>query len=359
MRSVILVCLLFTPFILTSILLGTQSHEFVLGKGSENFVGIASIGAGRFELYRLDFDDRMYFMPSGDYEMKDGYFFLYMNQASEEDFSSSFLSAHYGIFQYVDVEIRLRCSDDNRLMTGTGGGQRYWGYETWDFDDWLTFVSLSPESIAYSGFWASSGNRYDHDLMKSIEEVNMTQWHTYTILWEENAALFLIDGIEVGRTTTLPRMGAVNIGTYIPFKVWLSNEAYGGLPIRKPFPPTESFLVNVPHNVTIQIDHIAFSMSQEEWEPIQTEITDLFARAWLYIEEAIWMGAKNTEIMKQKYSEAEAIWEERHDYPRVRGQLHTIIQMPFPETNPITILAAIMTIALLKRTLIHSPKQPR
>jgi hypothetical protein len=114
--------------------------------------------------------------------------------------------------KYAGVETRLRCSDDNKLGGDVGGGTRAWGFVSW----WLPFpVSLhrstglrfeaySPESDQpLPGFWATS--RIDDTVIrKPIGNIDMTEWHTYTILWEPGNATFLVDGVVVAIIDEVP-----------------------------------------------------------------------------------------------------------------------------------------------------------
>jgi hypothetical protein len=113
---------------------------------------------------------------------------------------------------YAGLEIRLRCSDDNKLNSSVGGGFRSWGFSASGWFDGigdLWFESYSPDSDSpLPGFWATSTYVSDEDAITSVRKpivgIDMTEWHTYTILWGEGDATFLIDGVIVARTDRVP-----------------------------------------------------------------------------------------------------------------------------------------------------------
>jgi hypothetical protein len=149
---------------------------------------------------------------SGTGYIKDGYAYLSMSASKEGASFAALMDPVEKIgypWLYTGLEIRLRCSEDNGLKHGKGGGYRVWGlgdgYPQPIPNNALLFESFSSQSHPdFVGFWARS--IVDNTLTLSTPlEVDMTDWHTYSILWEPGNASFLIDERIVGTTNKSPK----------------------------------------------------------------------------------------------------------------------------------------------------------
>ena len=106
-------------------------------------------------LLRDDFDDPEIYnlwdkieAGTGTITFRDGFAFLNTTNQTRADEGTAVGLWHQNrnFYRYAGVEIRLRCSDDNRMGSDIGGGWRLWGF--WDFHapHKLFFSCASPES---------------------------------------------------------------------------------------------------------------------------------------------------------------------------------------------------------------------
>ncbi len=162
---------------------------------------------GRVTRLRDDFTDENPYWHwwtggTGTGYVKDGYAFLNITPGAKEWASFAALMdpvEKIGYpWLYVGMEIRLRCSEDNGLRNGKGGGYRVWGlgdgYPQPIPNNGLIFESFSPQSHPdFVGFWARA--ILNNTLTLSIPiDTDITDWHTYTILWKPANASFIVDG---------------------------------------------------------------------------------------------------------------------------------------------------------------------
>jgi hypothetical protein len=152
-------------------------------------------------------------------------------------------------YRYAGVEIRLRCSDDNKMESDIGGGWRVWGF--WDYQavHALYFSCASPESHPEkAGLRAQSTVGSIEKLSEPITGIDIREWHIYTIIWEPRNATFLVDGEVVAYTDQVPiyNMDAVvsNTNRILPFDSF-SYKDYSWF----------SYM-DVPFNQSIQVDYI-------------------------------------------------------------------------------------------------------
>jgi hypothetical protein len=171
---------------------------------------------------------------------------------------------------YASLEIRLKCSDNNKLGGDIGGGSRYWGLqERWDRPDtYIFFQSWPPEStFPRPGFNADISNN-SVSSSTDLWEFDMRDWHNYTILWEPENITILIDGQIV--TTT-------NISINDPMQVYLQlwNAISGGPPI---------ISEKLEHNISIQVDYFKLFARKELFEAWSQEINGLISEITSVIE---------------------------------------------------------------------------
>jgi hypothetical protein len=108
---------------------------------------------------------------------------------------------------YVSVDLRLRTSNNNRYRdVGAGAGSRGWGFWDGTFNDLVNnafwFISFSPESY-FNGYLAMSiSNRADGVWQDARSDI--TQWHTYRLVWRPKDSEFYIDGTFVAAEPNAP-----------------------------------------------------------------------------------------------------------------------------------------------------------
>ena len=199
-------------------------------------------------------------MGSGKGYVQDGSAYLTIAVANEGLSAAAIMDPVENIgypWFYVGMEIRLRCSEDNGLKNGKGGGYRVWGLGDGHRqpipNNALIFDSFSPQSHSdFVGFWARAIVNNTLTL-STLLEVDMTDWHTYTILWEPEKASFLIDEKIVGTTNKAPRT-PLCVYTYIENAfIHRTPNPMQGLRSYGNFRWTNFHLKN---DVTVQYDHI-------------------------------------------------------------------------------------------------------
>jgi len=108
---------------------------------------------------------------------------------------------------YVNVDIRLRCTDDNSQHSDVGKGMRFWGlvdnHPGAPRND-LIFKSNSPESdnVGLQTYVKVDGGSSRN--VQSLVGIDIREWHNYTILWRPGDATFLVDGDVVSSTHQAP-----------------------------------------------------------------------------------------------------------------------------------------------------------
>jgi hypothetical protein len=203
---------------------------------------------------RDDFDDRefsdtLWFKDvdgTGNVSFLDGYAFLNISNETEAgELADSGILTHGLPYRYAIFEARLRCSDDNKMESDVGGGYRYWGFYDRTSKSFINFACASPESgEQYEGFRVFSAVGGDIKLWRRISGVDITEWHTYKIVWEPGNGTFLVDGEVVATTAEVPEngMGVVIHNT--------NRE------IRSPFHGHTYQYIDIPFDESIQIDYV-------------------------------------------------------------------------------------------------------
>ncbi len=140
----------------------------------------------------------------GTVNLRDGYIFL--NLTDGEGKREACLLGMDESWRYAGVEVRLRCSDDNMLESDRGGGFRAWGFlDDIPGENILGFTSYCPESDPEMvGFSVTSMVGGETVFREPVTGVDMTDWHTYTVIWDRNNATFLVDGELVSTCNRTP-----------------------------------------------------------------------------------------------------------------------------------------------------------
>jgi hypothetical protein len=238
-----------------------------------------------------------------------GYTYLW----SEEEFR----------FAFVGIEMRLRFSSDNRLESDVGGGIRQWGFK--DPSD-LIFRSMSEGWLPYMdrvepgghpgremiGFFAVS--RIDGDYVyQRIEGIDITDWHTYTILWQPMNATFLVDDEVVASIDTVPKQDmkvCLNIASDQDFT--FPCEMVGG--------------EEVCTDECIQVDYVRVFTGEEQFQEIDSEISGLLSRVLQLIEDTEQKG-RNSTYLREQYASAQNYWgKDQYIYHEAKELLDPIIE---------------------------------
>jgi len=211
---------------------------------------------------------------------------------------------------YVGLQIRLRCSDDNKLESGIGGGLREWGFTPMMGlpGNQLKFNSISPESDEhFEGFYVTAHGG-DNRVYGSVTGIDMAEWHTYTVLWEEGNGTLLIDGEVIAATDKPPD---------VPMGIWLYIE---NIRLHGPKEQFKADPIDLEVNESIQIDYVRVFTTNEKFQEMDSEISGLLSYAAQLIHDLEQKGS-NTSALKSKYAQAEDSWKE-HRYLYVVAKKH-------------------------------------
>ncbi len=345
-------------------------------------------------------------MHVGTVNVRDGYAFLNVTGATKETNSYAVMYCTLDAWLYASLEIRLRCSDDNKLNTDIGGGVRYWGlnYEIlqlapYAWDTSIHIQTWSPEAGSLAGFRGDVAMDSNHVYSTDLSDIDIREWHVYTILWEPDGVTFMVDGEVAGTTDQSPSAPMWSIVT-----LWNLIGA-------EPVGPDEGRPKMALEDAWLQVDYIKLFASKERFEAWSEEISPLVANAtgiierleekdfpsqkaredlaadWqegnynyqaakLHLEEltdslhscldhldevnAMFSQAsecienltekgdtRNENMCKAYYTNAEGAWEE-YDYELTRNTLSNIIAK-CPEPTLLPILSLILLPALLRR----------
>ncbi len=182
---------------------------------------------------------------TGTWTLRDGYLFLNMSDNTTGPERSVALLAAPQKRIYCGFEVRLRCSDDNKRESGTGGGWRSWGLVE-SAANYIAFQSVSPESRSqWVGFYAVQRANASPVFSQPIPAVDMTEWHDYAIIWKPDNTTFLVDGEVVAAIDKSPSVGLIPV-------IELSNLVLHESPGE---PPWSVEHIDVPFNVSIQLDY--------------------------------------------------------------------------------------------------------
>jgi hypothetical protein len=245
------------------------------------------------------------------------------------------------VYKYTGVEMRLRCNEDYRLESDIGGGIRFWGFWDWS-NDYLWFMSASSESDEqFAGVRACSGVNGINS-WEPIRDINITEWHTYTILWEPDNGTFLVDGKIVASISEVPN-------SWMNIEIWTSNRA-----IRE-YQNDRKWVfetMDVLYDSSIQVDyvHVFLTARGVQWyndnQITGDEIITMFPKAWRAITTEVKVTGMSD--MVSDYNIATYAWANR-DYESTRTYLQKILEIDIPEPALLPVLGLNLLPALLRR----------
>ncbi len=286
------------------------------------FVSGADSGDEYVTLLRDDFDTEdphwdwfLHGTPAGrTINLRDGILFLNITDKNTEDQITvaaldDCLGGRGDQWLYVGVEVRLRCSDDNKDI---GGGARVW-YLGDEFPQWgensLGFDSHSPESDPpFEGLHTVVVVNGSRRMSEAVTGVDTHDWHTYTILWEQDNTTFLVDQEVIASTDIAP---TVPMAIVILVENKRVGTQIGGNPLPAGYGNFEWVPINMAHNVSIQIDYVRVLVGAERFHEMDLEISGLFPRALQLIEDLGQRGEDTTQL-EAMYAEAQDNWQKDH-----------------------------------------------
>jgi hypothetical protein len=254
------------------------------------------------------------------YTIQDGYAFLELSDKVESDNSAVItmygsldaVTGNRGRWLYTSLETRLRFSDDNKLNSDIGGGLRYWGLaEAFSLpDNTILFESWSPEAGPLAGFRGQMAINATEVCSQQISQIDMTEWHTYTILWEPDGVEFLVDSQTVGSTDQSP-----SITMFPIFTVW------NLIGLEEPLPK-----IDLEHNISLQIDYIKCFAPVERYDAWAQEVPQMISQADQVIQELEEKGFACPE-QKETLDLAQDNWiEGNYNYAGVKRHVDQILE---------------------------------
>ncbi len=254
----------------------------------------------------------------GTINQRGGFAFLNISETEEAVLSEAGLHGSSSRWLYASMEVRLRCSDDTRAQSDTGGGMKYWGFVDQAVPgDALGFISYGPESDPdVVGFWVKSVASHELLFSSRVDDVDIREWHTYKILWEENNATFLIDGRVVASTENVTHVPLrfetiVNSGRYTSDS---GGDRVGDLNFE---------LIDLEDEAWIQIDYVQVFTGREQYDRFADDISGLswLARASVADAEG---GGTDVGELRRIYGNAQTAWA-NCDYPGAKESLEKIL----------------------------------
>ena len=263
------------------------------------------------------------------FSARDGYVF---GNLSGVDHTSVGGSNFYGYsveeFLFTNVEMRLRFSSDNKLESDYGGGNRRWGFRSGEPDYGLTFRSSEPGILSAMDQWQPGGHpgiemlgfvvtskiKGQFIFWQHVEGIDLTEWHTYKILWEPEMVTFLIDDVVVAITDKVPARAA---------RVYLRMASGTNLTLQCQNVVGEE----VCADEYMQVDHIRLFASGEQFDAWSQEMSQLFTAAEEAMDEAKTKGMDTNNLRKDFYDKATEYWCENHyNHLYARLYLETLIE---------------------------------
>jgi hypothetical protein len=256
---------------------------------------------------------------TGSYAYRDGSLFLNITkECTAQEMSLAALEDEWegSRWRYVGLEVKLRCSDDNKMETNVGGGARCFGFYTQDLRNQLRLTCASPESDApFRGLRAIAIVDGKSTLNQAVTGIDIREWHTYTYLWQEGNGTFLVDG-NVVATTDSPPTEPMSIFVYIAnARVSGSVDQYTIVP------------VDVDIDAHIQVDHVRTFVDAERFREMDSEVSGLLSRSLQLLGELGEKGADTT-ALRAEHEAAHGDWRRDHYiYEEAKPRLETIIHL--------------------------------
>jgi hypothetical protein len=284
---------------------------------------------GQVTLYTYDFENPewvhdwhdptgWHMGPHASFSAHDGSLFCNLTEVIRAGSSWGGGGKQWSIHEYLfaGLEMRVKLSSDNKLESDFGGGIRRWGFRSKDVSYRLMFRSmeegiLSAFNSEMLGFMACAQLDGDFVFLKQIEGIDLTEWHTYKILWEPENATFLIDGVVVAETDKVPQVGmSIHLNWWAGTNLTLHCHTSG----------QEEVCVDE----YLQVDYIRVFLKEGRLQEMDSEISGLLSSALQLIENHEQQG-KNSSQFRKWYAEAQDDWQKDHIYVSSKKLLQKIV----------------------------------
>ena len=229
-------------------------------------------------------------------------------------------------FLFRNIEIRLRLGSDNKLESDYGGGNRRWGFRSGEPDYGLTFRTSEPGILTAMDQWNPKGHPGiemlgfvvtsklgQFNFWQHVEGIDLTEWHTYKILWEPEIVTFLIDDAVVAITDVVPDRAA---------RAYLRMASGENLTLKCQDEGGEE----VCADEYMQVDYIRLFTSREQFDAWSEEMTVLFTAADEAMRQAGTKGIETSKLREDLYDKATEYWYEGHyNHLYAKPYLETLI----------------------------------
>lgn len=274
-----------------------------------------------FEQQDPEWQRRTFSRGTGRVTLRDGCMFLNLSEEStDREFSKAWLN--YGgegtgePWLYVDVEIRLRFSDNNDLE---GGGMRCWGLmEGTSFPrNSILLVSKCPESDDPGLFIKF---RAEDQLLADIpiSDIDIGEWHNYTILWGPNNSTVLVDDRVVARIKETPMVP-------MAIHIQAENTRYGEKGDYEVTEEAAMKYIDLDRDVWVQVESIQVDMAEERYHEYSEEVLERLEEVSRQVEAA---REKELTIDSIQLLHANAIQDWQDD-----GHVHAVLFLELVEIS--------------------------
>ncbi len=252
---------------------------------------------------------------TGSYAYRDGCLYLGITKESTaKEMSSAALEDEWqrSRWRYVGLEMRLRCSDDNKLRSKVGGGGRCFGFYTENLKNQLRFTCAEP---AFTGLRAIAIVDGKATLDKEVTGIDIREWHTYTCLWEEGKGIFLIDGDAVARTDSPP-------GKPMSIFIYIANARVSGSLDDYRVSP-----IDIDFDAYIQVDHVRTFVDGERFREMDSQISGLLSGSQQLLGDLERKGG-DIKVLRREHERARNDWRKDHFiYEESKTRLEAIIKI--------------------------------
>jgi hypothetical protein len=161
---------------------------------------------------------------------------------------------------------------------------------------WALIPTGGSSSVKRIEFWDNSTISLFAQVNES--EFNMSEWHTYRILWEPGNCTFLVDEMKVANVSRAP---------VIPLELMVSIQS------RSPETPRESHGASgwvyypLPDDVSMEVDYIRLYVRREAFDEMHREICTLISDVQKLIE-SIRNNGGNTNELEASLYHAMSFW---------------------------------------------------
>jgi hypothetical protein len=152
----------------------------------------------------------------------------------------------------------------------------------------------------------------------------MTEWHTYTILFEDGEERYLVDGQHVATSPSVPE-SAMGVEIQVGNECWDPNKIAQREGEHSPL-GGDYVVAGIDSEESIQVDYVKVFWSAETFNSMSEEVSELFLQAEEAVSELDETGLGDTSPIASAIQGAADSWERYHC--DVRPVLQNIVSLP-------------------------------